>query len=131
MTTTKRLSELAETVRLEATYGAKLPWEKQTDWQQRANGYRCTLRYQGRRFSFDFWQGQGITHDPTAAGVLECLLSDAQAEGQTFEEWCSDLGEDPDSRRALATFEACRKIGEGLRRLLGDDFDTFLYADRD
>jgi len=52
---------------------------------------------------------------PTAAGVLYCLLSDAEAVDQSFTDWAGDLGYDTDSRKALETYEACCKIGQSLR----------------
>ena len=131
MTAHATLKQLAKRVRLSVTYGAKLAYDRQDDWQRRANGYRCTLRYRGRRYAFDFWQGVGIGGDPTAEGCLDCLLSDAQAGGQSFEEFCREFGYDPDSRKAEATWRECRRTAVGMRRLLGDDFAAFLSADRD
>jgi hypothetical protein len=130
MTAQPTLKQLAKTVRLDVTDGAQLDYDRQSDWQRQANGYRCTLRYRGRRYAFDFWQGVGITGDPTAEGCLDCLLSDAQAGEQTFAEFCAEFGYDTDSRAAEATWRACRKTAVGMRRLLGDDFETFLFADR-
>lgn len=127
MTTT--LKAMCKTVRLDVTYGAAKPWGDQDEWQQNPNGYRCTLRYKGRRYTFDFWQGVGITDDPTAAGVLECLLSDSTV-SDDFEEFCSEFGYDTDSRKAEATHKACVRVGENIKRLLGDDYDEFLQADR-
>ena len=130
MTTTKKLSDLAKRCKLDVTYGAAMPWEKQDQWQQNANGYRCVLRYKGRRYSFDYWQGTGITRDPDAAGVLECLLSDSSV-SDDFEDFCAEFGYDTDSRKAETTHKACLKTRENMQRLLGDDFEAFLYAERD
>lgn len=78
--------------------------------------------------SFDFWQGQGIHEDPTAAGCLECLLSDAT--DLDFSDWCSDLGFSEDSREAERLYRACVKVGKSMRRLLGDDYGAFERAER-
>jgi hypothetical protein len=126
----EKLSELCKGVTINAEHGARLDWEKQDEWQQRANGWRVTLGYQGRTYSLDFWQGTGIKDEPDAAGVLECLLSDASSADQDFEGWCSDLGENTDSRKAHATWRACQRIALRLRRLLGDDFERFMMAER-
>ncbi len=91
-------------VRLTSTWGASMPWEQQDEWQRNANSYRCTLYYKGRRYSFDYWQGIGISHDPRADDVLDSLLSDAQG------------GEQPlkSSARSLATTRtAARRKGFG------------------
>jgi hypothetical protein len=58
------------------------------------------------------------------------LLSDASAGEQSFEEFCLEFGYDPDSRKAERIHKACEKTARELRRLLGDDFETFLYSDR-
>lgn len=130
--TANTLRELAETVRLIVRPdAARKPWTQRDEWQKNANDYRLTLVYQGRRYSFDFWQGVGITSEPDAAGVLECLLSDATAEGMTFGEWCGEYGYDEDSRSAHRTYRACVKVGGRLRKLLGDDFGAFVRCQFD
>lgn len=130
MTATHKLSVLAKKVRIEVKFGAELEWSKQDKWQQQANGYRCTLKYQGRRYSFDFWCGSGITRKPDAESCLECLLSDANSGELDFEQFCGDLGYDSDSRKAEQTWKAYQKTAARLKRLLGDDYDTFMYSER-
>ena len=44
---------------------------------------------------------------PTAASVLYSLLLDASGADENFYDWCADYGYDTDSRKALATYEAC------------------------
>ncbi len=129
MNATQTLKSLAIKCRLDVNYGAALDWDKQDEWQKNANGYRCTLRYKGRRYTFDFWQGQAHTEDPTVVGVLECLLSDASAE-EDFAAFCHEFGYDEDSRKAERIHKGCLKARENMRRLLGDDFETFLYSER-
>jgi hypothetical protein len=126
------LKQLCQKVRINNTHGARLASEKQSDWQQKAQGYTCKLAYKRRRMTVDFWQGYGILHEPTAEGVLMCFLSDAEGtENRNFEEWCSDLGYDTDSRTAERTFKACEKLATKLRAFLGDDYETFMAAERD
>jgi hypothetical protein len=128
--TEKSLRQLAAKVRFEFERGAHMPYDKQDEWQQQANGYHCTLKYKGRQYSFDFWQGTGITHAPTAEGCLECLLSDSAGADNTFEDFCSEFGYDTDSRKAERIYKQCQEVRENMERLLGDDFETFLYAER-
>jgi hypothetical protein len=59
---------------------------------------------------------------PTLADVLHCLILDSSALNEDFENWCSELGYDTDSRKALATYELCRTQGKKVRALLGDKF---------
>lgn len=130
MTTTTSLKSLAKKCRVSTVYGAKTPWDQQDEWQHNANGYRVTLRYQGRQFSFDFWMGSALRNEPDAESCLESLLSDARSGEQTFEEFCTESGCDADSRKAEKTWKACQKSGDGMKRLLGEDYETFLYAER-
>lgn len=131
MTATKSLSELARTVRLIVRPGkTHKPWAKRNEWEKEANDYRCTLVYQGRRYSFDYWQGVGIQTEPDVAGVLETVLASEVQDGQTFGEWCREFGYDDDSVKALRIYRACKRQTVYLRRLLGDDFEMFASADR-
>lgn len=52
---------------------------------------------------------------PTAASVLSCLLSDAQAGDMKFGEFCSEFGYDSDSIKALETHRACEKMEKDMR----------------
>ena len=127
------LAELAETVELVSVLGeTKLDWDKRSDWRKLALDYRCTLRYQGRSYSFDYWQQGPITikPPPTCARVLDCILTDAQCGESDFPEFCDDLGYDTDCRETLRIWKACQHASKGMRRLLGTHYETFLYADR-
>ena len=131
METQQKLSELAKKLTIASTFGAALPYELQDKWQQEANGYRCTLKYQGRRYFFDYWMGQAHTDEPTVDGVLDCLLSDAQGGEQSFEDFCSEFGYDTDSRKAENIWKACTITTKRMKHLLGADYETFLASDRD
>jgi hypothetical protein len=125
------LKKLAKKIKMTVKYGAKMSWEKMDQWQRDANGYRLILTYQGRQMSLDFWQGWGISHDPDIEGVIDCLLSDASGADQSFENWCRDLGYDTDSRKAEKIYKQVVKQTLRLKNLLGDDFEKFLFAERD
>lgn len=94
-----------------------------------AHPYGVTLRYKRRQMTCTFYMGPALGHEPTAADVLSCLISDARACDQEFESWADDLGFDRDSRTAEQTFKVCQKLGSKVKRLLGDDFDMFAQAE--
>jgi hypothetical protein len=126
-----KLATLAQRVRIRADYGAaRLTYDQRDEWQRKAHDYRVTLTHQRRRYSFDWWQGQAVTREPTAADCLEALLSDASSADQNFESWCADYGYDTDSRKAERTYRACQGVARRLRRLLGADYDQFSIAER-
>jgi hypothetical protein len=128
--------------------------------------WSCTLSYEGRSATFDYWTGIGHRvvasgwkaegpnkwgsfggvvvfglkdaiakgalvlkrrksegrweHEgPSVADVLSCLLSDTRACTTTFDDWCSDYGENNDSLKALNTYLACQRNGSKVTRLLG------------
>ena len=90
------------------------------------NHFKCLLRRGPARMTIYFSQGYGIRGEPDAAGVLDCLASDAASvdNAQSFEEWARDLGYEEDSR-AERTFKACESQAQKLRTFLGAD----LYAE--
>ena len=64
----------------------------------------------------------GKVPDPKIEDVLYCLLSDGSADfdAQRFEDWCTDLGYDTDSRKAESIYRECLRIGQALRGALGE-----------
>lgn len=101
------------------------------DDNQKMDHWRCILRHGRRRMTVYF--SKGIGHkgtEPTIAEVLDCLASDASTvdNAQGFEDWASDLGYDPDSRKAERTFKAVQRQSDRLRDFLGDSlYRTLLW----
>lgn len=131
-TMTKTLKELAVNVGIYARRGeAVTDWDRRDEWQRKANDWRVTLKYQGRRYSLDFWQGVGIKDAPTAEGVLECLISDTRSACGSFRDFCSDLGYSEDSIKAKRMYDACHRQDKHLKRLLGADYNLFMQSELD
>ena len=91
------------------------------DWA--SHHWICTLRYGRRQFTVNFWTGIGWNRKPDIGDVLYCLLSDATGyeNSRDFEDWASQFGFDPDSRRAYSIYQAVKRQSKRLRRLLGDE----------
>lgn len=53
---------------------------------------------------------------PCAADVLYSVLSDAEALGESFVNWCANYGFDSDSLRAFDTYRECCASGEKLNK---------------
>src|SRR5574343_873661 len=98
------------------------------DMPQGSTHWRVTLRYMGRRMTVPFSMGPAHSGEPGASDVLECLCMDATCP-DNFEDFCAELGYDPDSRKAERTHRAILRQTAGLRRLLGADFDSIVYSD--
>ena len=56
---------------------------------------------------------------PPIAGVLYSLILDGSACNESFASWCDNFGYDVDSRKALATYEACQQGFDRLRKVFG------------
>lgn len=108
--------------------GAKDGW-KHDRWT-------VTVERDGRTFETEYRTGLGhretvravhgqVTKPvaPKLADVISGLLSDAQAGRMSFDEFCGEFGYDSDSRKALATWEACVNTAGPLARVLGADMD--------
>lgn len=104
------------------TIRAKMTDDRPPDNFPDATAWRVELRYRGRRLTVPFYTGP-MAGEPTAAGVLECLTSDAYAGEQTFADFCADYGYDEDSRNAERTWRACSALTPRLRRFLRHDFE--------
>jgi hypothetical protein len=107
-------------ITIECTYGANKRPASSSDM----HGWRVTLKHGRKRFTCDFFQGSAHTKEPTAADVLSCLCSDAQAGAQSFEDFCSEFGDSTDSRKAHETWKACASTARRLPRFLGDLYEA-------
>lgn len=106
-------------------YGGELP----EGWGRGAHPYKVTLSFGRRRLTTPFFMGAARTSEPTAADVLSCLVSDVHSGEQSFEDFCSDLGYDTDSRRAEKTWKTCAAMAPRVRKFLGDHFDAIARAE--
>lgn len=98
------------------------------DWP--ARHYVVTLKRQRRQMAVPFSCGLGIEGEPTAAGVLDCLLWDYHTADNAFEDWCAELGFDPDSRQSERTYKTVMRQSDRLATFLGDALETYLSAER-
>lgn len=92
---------------------------KPAPWDGGGHHYRVTLSRKGAagRVAFDFWGSQKDAEegeDPSAYSVLSCMASDVHTPA-TFAEFCSEFGEEEDSRKALQTFNRADRFAKRLR----------------
>jgi len=88
------------------------------NWQETANYFTVTLNGQ----TFDHYRGikKG---DPFLDDVLYCLLRESDADGMTFEEWCSELDFNSDSIKDLKIYQECLENAQKLKKT-GIDIDA-------
>src|SRR5258708_3606941 len=73
-------------------------------WQHYAYDLRLSCGDESMRIP---WRAGVAAGEPTAADVLECVLSDAASfiNAAGFDDWAEELGFDTDSRKAYAIWE--------------------------
>lgn len=130
--------------------------------------WTCTVSYEGRSATFEYWKGIGnrvlapgwkvdgyrkwyhtmghmaiglkqaiekgalvlkrIKNEetglselkgPAVADVLMCVLNSTRSCTTTFDDWCSDYGENNDSIKTLNNYLACQREGSKVIKLLG------------
>lgn len=93
--------------------------------------WKVTLRSSNRRMTLYFSKGFGHHGaEPATDEVLACLASEAAtiANAQDFEDFCSELGYDSDSRKAEKIYKACVHSAARLQTFLGSElFEQLLY----
>lgn len=68
---------------------------------------------------------------PKVEDVISSMTLDATACDESFDDWCSSLGYETDSRKALKTYLACQNSGVELRRFLRSDYAVIVEAARE
>jgi hypothetical protein len=108
-------------------------WRKNPNMDSRdMDHWKVVFRNGSRRLTTYFSMGYGHNgKEPTAADVLDCLASDASSVDNScdFNDWASDFGYDPDSRKAERTFRLIERQSLKLHRFLGDEAYRALLND--
>lgn len=128
---TEQLKTLCEDFQVRA-HTTRLPEtaELAKDWAPGARHFKVKLTMDGREMTVPrFSQGSAHKRPPTAADVLYCVISDANAGELSFEEFCADLGYDTDSRKAEQVWLSCREMVRPVREFLGPHFERFARAE--
>lgn len=118
-------------ITMDAEYAENNP---NMDGNQIMNHYIVTLHHDDREYSLYFSQGLGIKCEPTAKRVLESVLMDVSCveSGQTFEDFCAEIGYDADSRRAERIYNACLKERDQIGELFGPEvYEEFIQISED
>ncbi len=98
---------------------------KPAAWEVHGHHYRITLSRPGQsgRLAFDFWGSQKDAEegeDPSQYDVLSCIASDIHTP-ETFEDFCSEYGDDPDSIKAKQTWKRAHAHAQRLRAFFNDE----------
>ncbi len=97
----------------------KAPYPGPMDW------WNVQLRMGGKRMRVTFGMGKGWDGEkPSPALVLANVLDEVTEE--SYEEWCSEFGYDPQSREHRHTWRLIQLYTQRLREFLGDKFDEYV-----
>ena len=93
-------------------------------WEGEWHQWNVRLTYKAFQIDVDFYTGIRRTDEPSVQDVVYSLVADGMTlqSGSTFEDWCFELGYNPDSISDRATYDLCIKNSQNVRRLYGDDF---------
>jgi hypothetical protein len=106
--------------------------QKAMERMQNMDAWTVTLKFEKRQMSIPFFQGYGHNgKEPELKSVLSSLVSDWNCGKDDFEDFCSNLGYDQDSRKAESTWKACRASGTKLEKLFGDKLELIESAVED
>jgi hypothetical protein len=94
-----------------------------------AKGYTVNYAFEGRTLSLHFYTGTEYKGKVTGDMVLSTYLSETSLTEIDFEEFASECGYDPDSRKAEKIYNTMREKNAEIREFLGEHFAEFLEAD--
>lgn len=91
------------------------------DWSADATHWKVIIKRAKNEFAIFYSMGSAHTGAPDDMDVFNCLLTDtSDIDGVEFEDWASDLGYDPDSRKAERAFKACQGTMMNLRAMFSE-----------
>jgi hypothetical protein len=87
------------------------------DWAQDMNAYRITLRFEGRKMSFNYYQGRGNKTEPTTADAVWTLASDNNTliSSPTIEDFAGEFGWDATT---YSTYRAIKRLSARYVKLI-------------
>lgn len=87
------------------------------EWAENMNAYRITLKFEGRKMSFNFYQGRGNKEEPTTADAVWTLASDNNTliSCPTVEDFGGEFGWDATTR---TTYRAIKKLSARYVKLI-------------
>lgn len=99
-------------IQIMTQYGGKL-YKDETDGKTKR---RAQTAFQRRSMDREY-QLKAKPFAPNIAVLINSLLLDCSACGQSFAEWCGDFGYDNDSIKARETYDGCQKNGDKLKAI--------------
>ena len=84
-------------------------------------GWRITLKYQGRSMGFNFYGGSAVSTPEVSDGVW-CMSLEAQGvRDNSFSDWAREFGYSEDSREAFSTYQKIKRNAERFEAFIAND----------
>lgn len=90
------------------------------DWAGQMNAYRVTLNYQGRKMSFNYYQGKAVKHEPSTADAVWTLASEnnTMQSCPTLKDFGDESGWDENT---ITTYRAVKNLAMRYKKLIGNE----------
>lgn len=90
------------------------------DWGRSASHWKVTLRNGKKSLTVGYHMGSAHRGEPVCTDVLHSVISDAQMfyQARGFEDFCGDLGYDPDSRKAEKFWKSIKATAPKVKRFV-------------
>ena len=97
------------------------------DWaHSKARHYRVKVRYQKRTMSLWYYQGLGITREPRATDVIECLASDVSMNYESLDDFINEMGIEikgvSDFHKYEKQYKQLKSQNKRFARLIGNPY---------
>lgn len=101
------------------------------DCEDKAYQYEIVIKFKRRKARFKYFIGIGLNRDPEIEMCLNTIQLDCQSINyDSFEDWCYEIGYDPDSRKAYESYKECLANTKKMKKLLGETlFEQFMTCE--
>lgn len=90
-------------------------------WKRTANKYKAKITYNKKNMTVTFFTGRGWKREPELGDILEIILKDTIYSVYSFEDFASELGCDPDSRKAKKIYKGVQKMAKKVNRVFSKE----------
>ena len=91
------------------------------DMPRGSSHWLVTIKRGEESFSLQYSMGPAHKGTPDHHDILNCVLSDISYVDRDFEDFCNDLGYDPDSKTADKIYSACREQAAQMHDMFSSD----------
>jgi hypothetical protein len=110
-------TESADSITINSIYKGNKLWS--CSGLNNYNNHLITVKTDKGRTSFEYWGSINTINNLVYS--LYCFISDANYGAETFDNFCSELGYNIDSRKDYKVYKACQKSNDKFTRIFDCD----------